>query len=198
LSDLAATFLEAAELEIQTEMTARSMMETFTDPGAALRESAFTAMERHDGCRRGGKGYPCRAIRTQDYLYIRNYEPGRWPSGNPDARYCARAISFGEVDSSPTKTLLMDKKEGFPELYYLAFGMRPIEELYDLRSDPGQLKNVAALPEYSDALKELSKRLQEYTAWTGDPRAQGKDAPWDYYPYYGLRRNKDWKVDDRP
>ena len=27
--------------------------------------------------------YPMRAIRTADYLYIRNFKPDRWPCGDP-------------------------------------------------------------------------------------------------------------------
>lgn len=59
-------------------------------------------MERHGGCRKGGKGYPCRAIRTSDHLYIHNFEPTRWLSGSPDSSVCARAIPYGEIDSSPS------------------------------------------------------------------------------------------------
>ena len=199
LSDLAATFLEAAGVEVPEQMTSKSLMDVFLGKDQIAREAAYTAMERHDGCRKGGKGYPCRAVRTKDYLYIRNYEPDRWPAGNPDARYCARAIPFGEVDSSPTKTLMMDKKEELQEYHDLAFGMRPGEELFDLKSDPGQINNVAGLAEYAEVKEKLSKQLQDYTAETGDPRALGEFAPWDYYPYYGLMRNKHgWKVDERP
>jgi N-sulfoglucosamine sulfohydrolase len=198
LSDLAATFLEAAGLEVPGEMTAISLMDIFSGSEKTPREAAFTAMERHDGCRIGGKAYPCRALRTKDFLYIRNYEPDRWPAGNPDAKYCARAIPFGEVDPSPTKTLLLENEEEFQEYYDLAFGKRPAEELFDLNSDPGQINNVAELEAYSGIREKLSIRLQEYTAKTGDPRALGKDAPWDFYPYYGTRKNKDWYVDDKP
>jgi len=198
LSDLAATFLEAAGLEVPEEMTSRSLMDIFTGSEEKPRESAYTAMERHDGCRKGGKGYPCRAIRTKDYLYIRNYEPDRWPAGNPDAKYCARAIPFGEVDPSPTKTLLMENREDYQEFYELAFGKRPAEELYDLKKDPGQVNNVAGLEEYAEIREKLSSKLQDYTAETGDPRALGEDAPWDFYPYYGQRRNDDWYVEKRP
>jgi N-sulfoglucosamine sulfohydrolase len=197
LSDLAPTFLQAGRLEIPSDMTAQSLLDVFEGSRLQPRDYAYTAMERHDGCRKGGKGYPCRAIRTDDYLYIRNYESGRWPSGDPDARNCARAIPFGEVDSSPSKTLLMDKENEFRQFYQLAFGMRPAEELYDLRQDPGQINNVASLPEYSEVKNSLSNRLLQYTAKTGDPRALGKDAPWDFYPYYGLKENRDWYVEDK-
>jgi len=198
LSDMAPTFLEAAGLTPPKEMTARGLKDVFAEKEPPSRACAYTAMERHDGCRKGGKGYPCRALRTKDFLYIRNYEPGRWPSGDPDAANCARAIPFGEVDPSPTKNLLMDKKNVYEKYYQWAFGMRPAEELYDLRSDPGQLTNIADEPEYAKIRKDLSTRLQQYTAQTGDPRALGQEAIWDYLPYYGAMKNKNWAVDEKP
>ena len=157
-------------------------------------------MERHDGCRAGGKGYPCRAIRTKEFLYILNHEPERWPAGNPDREFCARYIPFGEVDSSPTKSLLMENKNkiGFKRFYDLAFAKRPAEELYDITKDPGQIVNVAGNPKYAEIQKHLSDQLKSHLVLTKDPRAIGLPVPWDYYPYYGLRRNKNWKVDSRP
>ena len=111
LSDLAPTFLAATGLQIPEMMTARSLMDVIKNSPTNNHLAAFIAMERHDGCREGGKGYPCRAIRTNDFLYILNHESGRWPAGNPNREFCARYIPFGEVDSSPTKTLLMDNKD---------------------------------------------------------------------------------------
>ena len=204
LKDLAPTFLEAAGMKVPESMTGRGLNKIFisTKEGKidTVRNKVFTAMERHDGCRQGGKGYPCRAVSTYEFSYIRNYEPTRWPSGDPDAINCARAIPFGEVDSSPTKDLIMDNstQEKYKPFYQRAFAIRPAEELYDLRSDPFQMNNVASLPQYSKIKKELSTLLQEYTAMTGDPRALGKDAPWDYYPYYGAMINKNWSVDKKP
>lgn len=199
LSDIAPTFLEAAGLKPPTMMTAHSLVTVFASPKAEPRRSAYIAMERHDGCRKGGKGYPCRGIRTGDFLYIMNYEPERWPAGDPDASVCARGIPFGEVDGSPTKQLLMDNanKKGFRRFHELAFAKRPAEELFDLAKDPGQVVNVAGNQEYAEARKHLRGALQRHLRKTKDPRALGLDAPWDYYPYYGFRRNKDWKVDTR-
>ncbi|MFP6604787.1 MAG: heparan N-sulfatase, partial [Pirellulaceae bacterium] len=206
LSDMAPTFLAAAGLQAPEMMTARSLMDVFDNKGKPEQRSfqdqstAFIAMERHDGCRKGGKGYPCRAIRTQDYLYIRNYEPARWPAGNPNREFCARYIPFGEVDSSPTKQLLMDNKDkpGFKRFYELAFAKRSAEELYSIKKDPGQLRNLAGNPDFDRVRQRLSTQLQDRLVQTKDPRALGLDAPWDYYPYYGLRRNKNWQVDKRP
>ena len=206
LSSLAPTFLAAAGLQVPDMMTAESLMDIFSNSGTPNlrayldKSAAFIAMERHDGCRKGGKGYPCRAIRTREFMYIYNFEPGRWPSGSPDASVCARAIPFGEIDTSPTKTFMMKHRNehGVARLAELAFGMRPAEELYDLKNDPHQMNNLAGNVEYFKKQGELRNRLFEHLKKTKDPRALGQDVPWDYYPYYGLRRNKDWKVDPKP
>jgi len=206
LSALAPTFLIAAGLQVPGTMTGGDLMYVLSNAGKPSQRTyedtsaAFIAMERHDGCRKGGKGYPCRAVRTREYLYIRNYEPGRWPAGDPDRKFCARDIPFGEVDSSPTKTLLMNNRDkpGFRRFHDLAFAKRPAEELYLVGKDPGQLVNLADDVEYAEVRKKLSARLQERLVRTKDPRALGLDAPWDHYPYYGRRRNKNWKIDPKP
>ena len=43
----------------------------------------------------------------------------------------------------------------------------------------------------------LARSRMSLCCQTGDPRALGKDAPWDYYPYYGLKKNQDWTVASR-
>ncbi len=200
LSDLAATFLEAAGLPIPKMMNARSMMDLFADQESKKRDAAYIAMERHDGCRKGGKGYPCRAIRTSDYLYIHNFEPSRWPSGSPDPSVCARAIPYGEIDSSPTKTFMMENRNrhGVAHLAELAFGMRPAEELYDIKTDPHQLHNLAGSIQHEATQQSMRQRLFDHLKETKDPRMVGGKIDWDYYPYYGSRKNKDWTVDKKP
>ena len=200
LSDLAPTFLEAAGVQVPEMMIARSLNDIFADNETARRDAAFVAMERHDGCRKGGKGYPCRAIRTKEYLYIYNFEPSRWPSGSPDASVCARALPFGEIDSSPTKTFMMEHRNehGVARLAALAFGMRPAEELYDLKSDPDQMDNVAGTVAFQDVQERLRKQLFDHLRRTLDPRVVGGNVDWDYYPYYGRRKNLDWAVDAKP
>ncbi len=203
LSDLAPTFLAIAGLPQPSEMTGQSLLNILKDDQSnpqRNRDHALIAMERHDGCRKGGKGYPCRAIRTSRFLFILNHEPSRWPSGDPDPSVCARAIPYGEIDTSPTKTLMMMKNDDarMQKLNQLAFGFRPAEELYDLKNDPWQLDNVANDPDYSAELNRLRERLTQRLIETKDPRQIGGAVLWDYYPYYGTRRNRDWKVDPMP
>lgn len=200
LSDLAPTFLQAVGLEPPEMMVAHSLLAIFADDAGGNRDAAYIAMERHDGCRAGGKGYPCRAIRTKDYLYIYNFEPTRWPSGSPDPSVCARSIPFGEIDSSPTKTYMMDHRNehGVAELAELAFGMRSAEELYDLKKDPYQLENLAGSTNYNAIQNTLRGNLFDHLAETRDPRIIGGKVDWDYYPYYGRISTEGWEVAEKP
>ncbi|MEM8952640.1 MAG: sulfatase [Verrucomicrobiota bacterium] len=201
LSDLAPTFLEAAGLTPPQQMTARSLVPILKNHyNPAAFSAAYSAMERHDGCRQGGKGYPCRAIRTKDFLYIHNFESSRWPSGSPDPTVCARSLPYGEIDASPTKTFMMENRNqhGIAELAELAFGMRPTEELYEVTSDPWQMQNLAGSIDHFETQKQLRKQLFEYLKETEDPRLTGGEILWDYYPYYGKISTSGWTVDPPP
>ena len=60
----------------------------------------------------------------------------------------------------------------YKPFYQRAYGKRPRVELYDLRSDPQQMTNIAQEPQYQSIRSELEDRLiQELTA-TGDPRVE--------------------------
>ena len=58
--------------------------------------------------------------------------------------------------------------------------------------------NLAGKTRYAEIQKSLVAQLKDYLADTNDPRSLGLDAPWDFYPYYGLKRNKNWRVDPKP
>jgi uncharacterized sulfatase len=202
LSDLAPTFLEAAGLKPPEMMIARSLSPILQGANTPDRTAAYIAMERHDGCRKGGKGYPCRAVRTRDFLYIYNFEPTRWPSGSPDPAVCARRLPFGEIDSSPTKTFMMELRNEHDVAFLaeLAFGMRPAEELYDLRNDPHQMHNVAGAVDMVEHQLMLRRQLFDHLTMTKDPRVTGGPVEWDHYPYYGFihPKTQNWSVDAKP
>ena len=198
LQDLAPTFLEAAGLKPHAEMTGRSVLRMLESDRSGrvdpARDHVLTGKERHAWVRKGGLGYPCRAIRTYDYLYIRNFAPDRWPAGDPvdggEPYYKSRG--YGDIDNSPTKSWMMEHRQE-PEvkrLFELAFEKRPAEELYDSRKDPDQLKNIADDPEYADAKKDLAARLMAELRATQDPRVLGQGEVFDGYPYYGGRQPK--------
>jgi len=192
LSDLAPTFLEAAGLKPTADMTAKSLLDILTsdksgrvDPG---RDRIFTGKERHAWVRQNGLGYPMRAVRTHDYLYIRNFRPNRWPAGDPDSGdFRDPKGTFGDIDGSPTKKYMMEHREDTQvrELFELGFLKRPAEELYDLRKDPDQLHNVANRVEYAEVKNKLAGELVMQLVATKDPRVLGRGDIFDSYPYYG-------------
>jgi N-sulfoglucosamine sulfohydrolase len=191
LNDLAPTFLQVVGLQAPKFMTANSLADLLfsrksgqTEP---QRDCVITARERHALCRRNGLGYPGRSIRTADFLYIRNYEPERWPAGDPPL--------FGDVDAHmlhypcPTKMHMLQHRDerGVRDLFELAFSKRPAEELFDVRKDPDLLRNLASMPAYDRTKKDLSERLDRYLRRTGDPRLQGGELIWDTAMYYQPR-----------
>ncbi|MFC2115866.1 hypothetical protein ACFLTU_05285 [Bacteroidota bacterium] len=120
--------------------------------------------------------------RTHDYLYIRNFEADRWPTGGPEY-ISSNKTNHGDVDACPTKAFLVANQENMPGYYDLNFGKRPSEELYEVHTDPGQIKNLANDPSYSEVREDLSQKLLEYLRETGDPRVEGKD-PWKEHIYH--------------
>jgi N-sulfoglucosamine sulfohydrolase len=192
LTDLAPTFLGIAGIDPPAAMTGASLIEILRGSGTENpRDYVLIGKERHVPCQEAPEsgGTPMRAIRTRDYLYIRNFEPDRWPAGTPDYENAFLEGSwYGDVDNGPTKTYIIENRDldtGHRKLFEIAFGRRPAEELYDLRNDPGQLDNVAAEPAYMDARNKLSAALDEALAASGDPRVAGEGHFFDGYPYYG-------------
>ena len=87
---------------------------------------------------------------------------------------------------------------GGAHLSELSFGMRPAEELYDLKKDPEQMNNLAGSREYEKAQSKMRERLFDRLEETRDPRVVGGKIDWDYYPYYGRISTKGWTVDPKP
>ncbi len=188
LPDLAPTFLEAAGVEPPQTMIARSLLSIFqsdrsgqVDPN---RNAVFTGRERHvAAARTGNKPYPQRAIRTDDYLYIINFKPERWPMGTGPG-YGGEATematlealrentfaAFGDLDASPTKAWVVTHREEAPEMFQFAVGLRPGEELYDIAGDPHCMNNLADDPKHAEIRRSLRQRLMKELRQTGDPR----------------------------
>ena len=127
------------------------------------RDRAFTAIERHTWCRPNGALYPSRAIRTREFLYIRNYTPDRWPAGDPDFDAAPQGF-YGDIDRCPTKTFMMEpeNRKQFPREFELGFGKRPAKELYEIATDPAQVNNLAADPAHAEVKERLSADLDEH------------------------------------
>jgi len=185
LADLAPTFLQAAGLKPPREMTGRSVLSLLSGKRQHGRDMVFVERERHANVRKGDLSYPSRAVRTKDFLYIRNFRPDRWPAGDPEK--WKSVGPFGDCDGSPSKDLILAHRDD-PQIaryFQLSFGKRPAEELYEVTKDPHQILNVADRPEYAAAKKKLRRTLDKWMKDTKDPRATSNDDRWDHYPYFG-------------
>jgi len=189
LIDLAPTILDACAVTPPEEMTGKSLLPILTgkEAPASADEAVFTGRERHArDAREGGLPYPQRAIRTKDFLFIINFEPDRWPSGDPrgladgktpSARVLENntSVTLGDEDAGPTKAWLVQHRDDptGQVAFQRAYGKRPNHELYDLRDDPRQMNNLAGKPERSTTQAALEKRLMDELIRTADPRVTG-------------------------
>lgn len=183
LCDLAPTFLEAAGVDVPKDMTGRSLMNILTSDQSGRvdpsRDNIIFGKDRHVPSQElpDTGGYPCRAIRTQDFLYIRNFTPERWPAGTPNYEKTFTGKSwYADCDGGPTKTYIIhnkDKDESHARRFELCFAKRPAEELYDLTNDPDQINNVAADLAYADVREQLAEELITQLRATKDPRIVG-------------------------
>ena len=190
--DFGPTILEAAGIDIPTQFSGSSALGLLKGKGmgeqTAVRDKVFLERERHANVRHGNLSYPARAVRTKKFLYIKNFEPNRWPAGDPSSHQSVG--QYGDIDNSISKFLIM-QMEGNPSdknYFGLAFEKRPAEELYVLANDPYNLKNEAKNPVHSETLKDLRNTLGLWMEETGDLRAKEPQTTyWDevlYTPDY--------------
>lgn len=143
------------------------------------RDHVLVGKERTDIGRPYDWGYPIRGILRDDFLYLRNYEPERWPAGNPETGYL-------DTDASPTKTHILKagRRDRSDKYWRLNFGMRPAVELYDLQADPDGAVNIAGAAEQGERIARLEAEMTARLEEQGDPRMFGKGYLFDEYPIH--------------
>lgn len=191
--DLAPTFLEATGTPVPKGLVGRSLLPMLISGKSEKidlsRDRVFVGRERHANARPDDLGYPSRAIRTSEFLYILNLAPDRWPAGNPTEVERAPQGPYSDIDAGPGKSWMIENADSakVSSLWPLSFEKRPAEELYDLATDPDQLANVADRPEYAKAKAKLKDSLQTWRQATSDPQLEGDTLVFDRYPYLGRK-----------
>lgn len=176
--DLAPTFIEVAGLKWgdtgMGDSPGRSLTDLFANAPKHTRDHVLLGKERTDIGRPNDWGYPIRAIVTKDSVLIENFEPTRWPGGNPETGYM-------DCDAGATKSFIIDAHRKNPNdpFWQLCFGLRSGLEFYDLKSDPDFVKNLPADPRVAALKDQLHKELKAQ----GDPRMEGKGAIFDQYEH---------------
>lgn len=180
--DFAPTYLELTGLKPHAQMSSRSLVEILRSEKSGWidrkRNVMLVGKERHDLGRPNDWGYPVRAIRTTEFLYIHNYFPDRWPACNPET-------DFGNCDPGPTKEVIKSLGGYY---YELAFGKRPADMLFRLTDDPECVRNLAHDPSFGSAMADLRERMLAMLRAEQDPRALGNGAIFDIYKYVAGRQ----------
>ncbi len=183
--DFAPTFLDVANISSDSTgmqpITGRSLTDILRadDPTTAFaqRDRVLIGKERHDIGRPNDAGYPIRGVVTEDFLYLQNFAPDRWPAGNPETGYL-------NTDGGATKTVILNqRRNGNWKFWELCFGKRPAEELYQITRDPACVTNLANSPEYQGIKGQLRTRLLADLEEQGDPRVLGNGAVFETYQY---------------
>ncbi len=155
--DLAAISLAAAGIPIPSTMQARNVFATDYKPRAAV----YAARDRCDETIER-----LRSVRTERYLYIRNFypeQPHLQPNAYKDDKSILQALrqlhADGKLDALSEKLLFQPT--------------RPKEELYLWQTDPWQVKNLADDPAHSQALVDMRERLDR---WIKDSHDHGPES----------------------
>ncbi len=150
--DLAAITLSAAGLPIPAGMQARDILAK----DYKSRDAVFAARDRCDET-----VDRIRSVRTDKFLYIRNFYPDRphlQPSNYKDGKSIVKTLrelhAAGKLDATAEKLLFSPT--------------RPKEELYEWTTDRWQVKNLADDLAHKATLESLRARLDEWMKTTGD------------------------------
>jgi uncharacterized sulfatase len=188
LMDLGPTLLELTGAPPIPNADGKSFLKQITSKKSGwidpTRNSVIVGRERHvSNALEGNVGYPMRAVRNKNFLYIKNFKPDRWPGGDPrnltpttqptyDDLHKSTYATMADVDASLTKAFMVTNRfdKNIQPLYELTLGKRPAEELYDLANDPDQLHNLANSPAHASTLQQLRQQIDSTMKRTKDPR----------------------------
>ena len=151
--DVAALSLAAAGIAIPEKMEGDDVLASDYKP----KQAVFAARDR---C--GEAVDRIRSVRTDQYLYIKNFYPQRphlMPSNYKDSKIIVKRLR--ELHVAGKLNPLAEKLLFSPT--------RPAEELYLYLEDPWQLKNLSNDPKRVRILQLMRNRLETWIEKTGDP-----------------------------
>jgi N-sulfoglucosamine sulfohydrolase len=193
LMDFCATFLEVANAEFPSyPLESKSLLNILASQQQGIvdssRTSVYASRERHSSSRWNNLGYPQRCIRTDQYLYIRNFKPERWPAGSPQ-KYDEKGnpeqppTAYHDIDEASDNFVIRERDSPqYSKYFHWAVDKRPAEELYDIQKDPGCLNNLAGIVDHAEELLLLRTALGGYLMRTQDPRVIGNGEVFETYP----------------
>lgn len=138
----------------QTKLTGKSILPIVNDDNPKGWDAAFGSHQFHEITMM----YPMRTIVTPKYKLIVNLDQEK---EYPHASDLWGSPSWQHIRKSGEK--MMGQRS------VAAYLHRPKEELYDLASDPNELRNLASEPVHAKMLGDLRERLRAWQVETNDP-----------------------------
>lgn len=154
--DIAAVSLAAAGIEVPATMQGQNLLGSDYQP----KQAVFAARDR---C--GEAADRIRSVRTEDYLYIKNFYPQRphfMPSTYKDGKLIIQRLR--ELHAADALSALSEKLLFAPT--------RPAEELYLYREDRWQTANLGKSSDHTAALLRHRRLLDDWIESTRDPGAE--------------------------
>ena len=108
--------------------------------------------------------YPMRSVRTSDWKYILNLHPEFEYTTHIDAAQDRDGVKYWRTWEAAARTNATASK--IVERYHA----RPKEELYDLRKDPLEQRNLTAESVHADRLKQFRDEVETWMKAQGDKR----------------------------
>lgn len=146
LLDLGPTVLSLAGVTVPSNMEGRPI---FGEDSGEVRQYIFGARDRIDE-----RFDLVRSVRNSRFRYVRNLMP--WRPALQHKSYAERNATRQEMRR------LLGTNNLPPEIAQFFTAPRPSEELYDLTSDPWELKNLVAAPEHQQVLNELRAQCDRW------------------------------------
>lgn len=146
--DFGPTVLNLAGVEIPQQVDGKPFLgKGITKESLASRNTAFSYADRFDE-----KYDLVRAYRKDNFKYIRNYQPFNYDGLHNFYRY--KMLLYKEWRDLYHAGKLDPIQQQF-------FKPRAAEQLFDLDSDPHEVKNLASDPAYQNKLQEMRGELQQ-------------------------------------
>ncbi len=153
--DLLPTVLEAAQIQPLSELPGVSLLSLLREAQPSWRQHLFTEYHLHSA----HNFYPQRTVRDDRYKLIQNLMPGKV---NPGYAYTMKRFFPDLMDS------ISQAAEGVRAAYERM--RRPPEfELYDLRKDPHEFRDLAQEDDHQVILQKLQRELARWRRETADP-----------------------------
>ena len=154
--DICPTFIDAAGGTPPDFLDGKSFLNVLRG-GADTHKSHVFGLQTTRGIYSGAHHYPIRSVRDDRFKLILNLDPDAtfYNSINQEPWFKSWEKASASGDAHARRMLVR-------------FAKRPAVELYDVRADPHEMQNLAALPEHKETIDRLRTKLEAWMKSQGD------------------------------